>query len=250
MINNYIFFIFIITISLLIMYFIQFNLFMNKHEDWEEYNKIVENIYSNNNNDVLEKHYKFICEVLELFWHKIEKNYTNTVNYIILLFNKFINNFYSMSGYIINKNKKEGFCFSGDNLIKLSDGKIKKMSEISLGETLEGGSVVYATMKIKNTDINGNYISKLYCIPNGGVNDTDILVSESHLVLEEINESYIYVKDHPHSILLPNNLEEFFCLITHDHNINIGEYTFSDWEDNGIIPELNTYQFMDNSILS
>ena len=40
MINNYTFYIFIIIISLLILYFIQFNLFMNKHEDWEEYNKI------------------------------------------------------------------------------------------------------------------------------------------------------------------------------------------------------------------
>ena len=71
MTNNYTFYIFIIIISLLIMYFIQFNLFMNKHEDWEEYNKIVENIYSNDDDNVLEKYYRFICEILELFWNNI-----------------------------------------------------------------------------------------------------------------------------------------------------------------------------------
>ena len=93
MTNNYTFYIFIIIISLLIMYFIQFNLFMNKHEDWEEYNKIVENIYYNEDDNVLEKYYRFIGEILELFWHNLEKNYTKKMNYISLLLNKFRNNF-------------------------------------------------------------------------------------------------------------------------------------------------------------
>ena len=249
--TNY-YYIFFIVLTILIIYFIQFNLFMNKNEDWNDYNILLEGFYNNKTNNKEEyfiKCYAFLKDVLVLFYNNIEKSYNYTINYVSMLFSKFINIFYSMSGYIINKNKKEGFCFSGDNLIKLNDGSVKKLRDIHLGETIDGGSVVYATMKIKNTDNNGNYISKLYSLPKSGVNESDILVSESHLILDNMNDNYIYVKDHPCSILLPNNLEEFFCLITSDHNINIGEYIFSDWEDNGIIPELNnSSSFINNEV--
>ena len=88
----------------------------------------------------------------------------------------------------------------------------------------------------------------MYCIPNGCDDETDIIVSESHL-LKEKNE-FVYVKNHKDSILLPTNMAELCCLITDDHNISIGEYIFSDWEDNGNIPELlEKNEYIENTTL-
>jgi len=130
----------------------------------------------------------------------------------------------------------EGLCFSPQTNIKLKNGKIKKMKNIELGDELKNGSIVYGIMSLYNLKKDGSYISNMYCIPNGGEDESDIIVSESHLLKE--NNEFVYVKNHKHSILLPYNMSELSCLITDDHNICIGDYVFSDWEDNGNIPEL------------
>jgi len=133
-------------------------------------------------------------------------------------------------------NVVEGLCFSPTTHIKLKNGKITQMKNIQLGDELKNGSIVYGIMSLYNLKKDGSYISNMYCIPNGSDDETDIIVSESHLLKE--NNEFVYVKNHKHSILLPYNMSELCCLITDDHNISIGEYVFSDWEDNGNIPEL------------
>ncbi len=133
-------------------------------------------------------------------------------------------------------NVVEGLCFSPTTHIKLKNGKITQMKNIQLGDELKNGSIVYGIMSLYNLKKDGAYISNMYCIPNGCDDETDIIVSESHLLKE--NNEFVYVKNHKHSILLPYNMSELCCLITDDHNISIGEYVFSDWEDNGNIPEL------------
>ena len=133
-------------------------------------------------------------------------------------------------------NVVEGLCFSPKTHIKLKNGKITQMKNIQLGDELKNGNIVYGVMSLYNLKKDGSYISNMYCIPNGADDETDIIVSESHLLKE--NDKFTYVKNHKDSILLPYNMSELCCLITDDHNISIGEYVFSDWEDNGNIPEL------------
>ena len=148
------------------------------------------------------------------------------------------------------KNKDEnidGLCFAPNTHVKLKNGEIKEMKNIKLGDELKNGSLVYAVMSIYNMRKDGSYISNMYCIPNGNDDNTDIIVSESHL-LKEKNE-FVYVKNHKHSILLPYNMRELSCLITDDHNIILGDYIFSDWEDNGNIPELiDINDYIENNI--
>lgn len=142
----------------------------------------------------------------------------------------------------------DGLCFSPQTHIKLKNGRITQMKNIKLGDELKNGSIVYGTMSLYNLKKDGSYISNMYCIPNGCDDETDIIVSESHL-LKEKNE-FVYVKNHKHSILLPYNMSELCCLITDDHNITIGDYVFSDWEDNGNIPELlDNNEYIENVTL-
>ena len=142
----------------------------------------------------------------------------------------------------------DGLCFSPQTHIKLKNGRITQMKNIKLGDELKNGSIVYGTMSLYNLKKDGSYISNMYCIPNGADDETDIIVSESHL-LKEKNE-FVYVKNHKDSILLPNNMEKLCCLITDDHNITIGDYVFSDWEDNGNIPELlDNNEYIENVTL-
>lgn len=130
--------------------------------------------------------------------------------------------------------KVAGFCFHENTKVKCN-GVIKKMKEINLGDTLEDGSVVYGTMKLKNKGENG-YLSKMYKLPQMGIDGNDIIVSESHLI-EDGNNEFIYVKEHKKSIELNENYEELYCLITNTHNIVINGITFGDWEDDGILPD-------------
>jgi hypothetical protein len=142
----------------------------------------------------------------------------------------------------------EGLCFAPKTHIKLKNGEIKQMKDIQLGDELKNGSIVYGVMSLYNLKKDGLYISNMYCIPNGCDDENDIIVSGSHLLKE--NNEFVYVKNHKHSILLPYNMAELYCLITDDHNICIGDYVFSDWEDNGNIPELlDNNEYIENITL-
>jgi hypothetical protein len=117
-------------------------------------------------------------------------------------------------------------CFLPTTKLKLQDGTIKKMKDLSLGDVLENGSKVQSVMKISNY-ANESY----YKIPKKGVNGATIYVTGSHLV-QDAEGKFIQVKNHPDSKPAPNKkISWFSCLITDDHKIQIGDVLFWDWED-------------------
>jgi hypothetical protein len=124
-----------------------------------------------------------------------------------------------------------GKCFHPDTKIKLLDGNIKTMKDISLGDVLENGSVVETIMSIDNSK---NKVP-LYIIKNAGIDNEDIYVTGSHLIYNESNKKFICVENYANAQLQTSiDTDKFSCLITSDHKIKIGNEIFWDWEDHFI----------------
>ena len=128
-----------------------------------------------------------------------------------------------------------GMCFLPSTNIRLLDKRVIEMKDIEHGDILSGGEVVFATMKIKNTSVDGShYLTDLYEMRNIDDIREKLVVSASHLVKH--NDSFIQVYQHPDAKKLDTNSDTLICLITNTHEIPIGEYVFGDWEDNGLLP--------------
>tara|TARA_B100000886_G_scaffold336333_1_gene294901 strand:+ start:1710 stop:2648 length:939 start_codon:yes stop_codon:yes gene_type:complete len=131
-------------------------------------------------------------------------------------------------------------CFHPKTKIKLKNGKILHMEQVKIGDILQNGSEVYATMKIKNKKDN-KYLSQMYCFKNG-IDNEPIFVTDGHLV-EISDNNFTYVKNHPDSYKCSQmNSDELICFITNDHIIQIGDYKFGDWEDEGTLPNIISHQ--------
>ena len=115
------------------------------------------------------------------------------------------------------------FCFHPDTILKKKNGELCKISEVSLGDILDGNSEVIIILKIKN-----NTNNELYKLKNTNDN-SDIIVSGSHLIHSK--NGYIEVKNHPKAIKTDIYHKELYCLITSNQKIKIGKYYFHDWED-------------------
>ena len=112
-------------------------------------------------------------------------------------------------------------CFSPETLIKLQNGRTVMMKNLKLGDVLINGSIVDAVMKIKNEN------DPYYKLPG------NILVTGSHYV--KYGGKYIHVKNVPEAKHTGKVDPVVYCLVTSDHKIPVGNYTFWDWEDN-LIP--------------
>jgi len=102
------------------------------------------------------------------------------------------------------------------------------MKTLKLGDVLINGSIVDAVMKIKNEN------DPYYKLPG------NILVTGSHYM--KYGGKYIHVKNVPEAKPTGKVDPVVYCLVTSDHKIPVGDYTFWDWEDN-LIP---TRQNLDN----
>lgn len=118
--------------------------------------------------------------------------------------------------------KLGGFCFSKNVKIKLKNGEIKKIYKLKLNDVLENGSVVNGVITLNNV-----YNEPFYTFKH----NTNVLVTESHLILDEQNNKFIMAKNHPHAILTDKVEKKLYNLITSDHLIKIGHYTFWDYDD-------------------
>ena len=125
-----------------------------------------------------------------------------------------------------------GSCFHPDTKIKLQNGRIKCMKDVSLGDVLDNGSVVYSTMQIDNRFCEKKEI--LYEIPGSGINKETIFVTGSHLVFDSKEQKFVKVQDYSRANKTQEMVDWFSCLITSDHKIQIGSETFWDWEDHFI----------------
>lgn len=121
-------------------------------------------------------------------------------------------------------------CFSKNTEIKLKNGDLMKIKDIHLGDILENGSEVYGLLQLKGDEVNPYY--KLW----SDKLNKNIYVTGSHKICRNENrkedlDNYIEVKDHPNAKKTNLFDKTLYCLITSDHQIPIGEYTFWDWED-------------------
>ena len=125
-------------------------------------------------------------------------------------------------------------CFHPNTKIKLQNGNVIAMKNINLGDVLENGSIVEATMNISNLDANGKIKEYFYKIYDTDLN-LDIYVTGSHLVKDQLTGNYVKVEDSVQSIKTDNYTDTLSCLITNDHRIVIGSQEFWDWEDENVI---------------
>ena len=109
-------------------------------------------------------------------------------------------------------------CFSPETSIKLQNGDEVAMKDLKLGDVLVNGSVVKATMKIKNDN------DPYYKLPGS------IHVTGSHYIKD--GDKYVQVKDFPGAELTTQTDPVVSCLVTDDHKIPVGDFIFWDWEDN------------------
>lgn len=120
------------------------------------------------------------------------------------------------------------FCFSGNTPIKLIDGKTVLLKHIKLEDTLINGTIVQATMQIKSSKEDPFY--KIYSEELG----EDVFVTGSHHI--KWSDKYIPVREFEKAEKLDTVDDVLYCLVTSDHTIPVGEFTFWDWEDN-LIPK-------------
>lgn len=120
-----------------------------------------------------------------------------------------------------------GKCFHPQTLIRLKNGNVVSIKDLSLGDVLEDGSIVEATMKIDNKRDPVNF----YTIKNSGIHNQDIYVTGSHLVFDNKTQRFIPVSEYHLAEPCDKTFDWFSCLITSTHRIPIGKETFWDWED-------------------
>ena len=120
-------------------------------------------------------------------------------------------------GQVMRSLGKLGHCFHPSTMIELDSGLMVEMKDVVAGDRLRGGNKVRATMKIDNS---GESLMKL----------GDIFVTGSHLVM--CGNRFIPVSQHPDAIEQKDvSSLVYSCLITDNHQIKVGNYTFWDWED-------------------
>ena len=112
-------------------------------------------------------------------------------------------------------------CFSPETLVKLQNGDEVAMKDLKLGDVLVNGSVVKATMKIKNDN------DPYYKLPGS------VHVTGSHYIKD--GDKYVQVKDFPGAELTTQTDPVVSCIVTDDHKIPVGDFIFWDWEDNLVV---------------
>ena len=116
-----------------------------------------------------------------------------------------------------------GGCFMPYTPIKLDDGRSLCIGDLVVGDTLEGGITVNATLQIRN--IHG---LPFYRIPSKCGN-FDIYVTGTHHIKHE--GKFVKVEECELSRTSEMVSDVWICLITSNHNIPIGGHTFWDWSD-------------------
>ena len=109
-------------------------------------------------------------------------------------------------------------CFDENNTIQLFDGTFKTISKLEIGDKLYNGSIVTNFMECSTED---HDFYKL----------NDVIVTGSHKVFD-LEKGWIYVKEHPESILI-NDYEKplMYCISTDNKILEINGLIFTDWDE-------------------
>jgi len=108
-------------------------------------------------------------------------------------------------------------CFAPETAIQLKNGTTRQMKNLELGDVLINGSIVEATMNIRNHN------DPYYKIG-------DIHVTGSHYVKDR--NVYKQVRNFSKAEPTDKVAKVVCCLVTNDHKIPVGDFVFWDWEDN------------------
>lgn len=138
-----------------------------------------------------------------------------------------------MTGQSVNKGPigetLRSICFHKDTPVSLKNGTTMKMKDLKLGTILENGAEVYGILTLK-----GDKQNPYYKIWSDKLN-TNIYVTGDHKILDDVEDKDIEcfkpVSEVSYARKTDIYDEELSCLITSNHRIPIGEYTFWDWED-------------------
>lgn len=105
----------------------------------------------------------------------------------------------------------------------MNDSSFRCMSDIMIGDVLDGGIQVNVILQIRNV-----HNVPFYKVKREDTHDY-IYVTGSHKVKR--GDTFIYVRDDPDSVITDVVEPTWICLITDNHVIPIGGHAFFDWSD-------------------
>lgn len=126
-------------------------------------------------------------------------------------------------------------CFKDTTKIKVKGcNKLQNISDIHLGDILEDGAVVIGKLQLK-----GDKSNPYYRIWSDKLNDYIYVTGEHRILkkdnegkeLDDIFENYIKVSTCSYAEKTNEYDDVLHCLITSNHRIQVGEFSFWDWED-------------------
>jgi hypothetical protein len=125
-------------------------------------------------------------------------------------------NVFHMSGH--RKMPKIPRCFDEDTELTLSNGKVVKIKDIQVNDTLIDGERVTATMKSTTEDHS-------FFDLNG------IIVTGTHMVFHDVM-GWVQVQNHPESIYISDYFKPYmYCIGTNTKIFRINELIFADWDE-------------------
>jgi hypothetical protein len=111
-------------------------------------------------------------------------------------------------------------CFDKNTMIPLNDGTKKRIIDINVGDLLANNNAVTAKIVVERRG------SIMYMLGK-----EQIVVSDSHIV-QNGPGSWLPVSKHPDANFLKTYEEEYlYCLNSEKKTIQIGDYTFTDWDE-------------------
>ena len=113
------------------------------------------------------------------------------------------------------------FCFSPETPVRLANGDTKFMNELQVGDVLWGDGVVEGMYEMNGLE------ADMYVLGYA-------VVSGDHLVWNEAEGTWSYVRDHPRALKVSRRCERVYCPSVSNRCIRIGDTWFRDWEE---IPE-------------
>lgn len=137
----------------------------------------------------------------------------------------FMSNVMHIKGYTIPKVK----CFDKNTKLVMQDGSRRCISNIRVGDYLQGGILVTATMIVESAG------STMYRLGE------NIIVSNSHITRNNATKEWLFASLHPDAVPVFSYNEPFlYCLNTSSKTIQIDGYLFTDWDaiDNTLLQQM------------
>jgi hypothetical protein len=122
----------------------------------------------------------------------------------------------------------DAICFHPDTILYLRGKQEKAIKDIQIGDELDDGTIVEATMQIRPREH-----ERMYTLWDD-VHKRNIWVTGSHFYYNTSLLEWRKVENHPNAVYQSdfsmNSIPHLSCLVTDNGTISIGNHIFSDWE--------------------